>query len=726
MKKLRCAALIASLVVVLPLALRAQERPPLRVEPLNSGGQLHYDLNTGAASATGGVKVQLGEDVLTARQVTLNQQTGEATAEGDVLLQRGKAVWRGERLRYNFTTRDISSDAFRTGMTPFFVSGESLSGAATNQVHSVTNAFVTTDDFAEPGYRIRAKSLRILPGHYLEARDAVLYLGDTPVFYYPYYRRSLERHPNNWVLTPGYRSRYGPFLLSTYNWHFGTNFDAGLHLDYRQRRGFGLGPTINFDGGELGKANFQYYYAHDDNPAAGGGTNNTTRVDRHRINFSYDATLRTNLTAKVVVREQNDPYIVRDFFESEYRKNIQPSSFLEVNQAWPNFTLDVYAQPRLNDFYETVERLPDVKLTAARQQLGVSPLYYEGETSVGYFKHTFANNYTNDFAAMRADTFHQLLLPYTFFGWLNFTPRVGGRFTHYGDTEGAGTTTTEQNRGVFNTGAELSFKASRVWRGVSSKFWDVNELRHIVQPSVNYAYVPSPNVRPQELPQFDSELSSFRLLPITFPDYNAIDSIDSQNVLRLGLHNKLQTKRADGIENLINWSLYTDWRLKPRAGQSTFADVFSDIDFQPRSWLTLTSETRFDVANERWRLAHHYATIQPGTAWSWSLGHRYLRDDFTSYGQGNNLITSSLYYRVNENWGARISHHFEARDGTLEEQYYTVYRDLRSWTAALSFRVRDSRTGVNDFTVGFTISLKAFPRFGLGRDRNTPAVLFGS
>jgi hypothetical protein len=27
----------------------------------------------------------------------------------------------------------------------------------------------------------------------------------------------------------------------------------------------------------------------------------------------------------------------------------------------------------------------------------------------------------------------------------------------------------------------------------------------------------------------------------------------------------------------------------------------------------------------------------------------------------------------------------------LEEQYYTLYRDLRSWTAALTLRLRDNR-----------------------------------
>src|SRR5256885_6706203 len=52
--------------------------------------------------------------------------------------------------------------------------------------------------------------------------------------------------------------------------------------------------------------------------------------------------------------------------------------------------------------------LPDVKLTGERQQLGISPFYYESESSVGYFRHTFANDITNAFAAYRADTFHQL------------------------------------------------------------------------------------------------------------------------------------------------------------------------------------------------------------------------------------------------------------------------------------------------------------------------------
>jgi hypothetical protein len=71
-------------------------------------------------------------------------------------------------------------------------------------------------------------------------------------------------------------------------------------------------------------------------------------------------------------------------------------------------------------------------------------------------------------------------------------------------------------------------------------------------------------------------------------------------------------------------------------------------------------------------------------------------------------------------------HHFEARDGTLEEQYYTLYRDFRSWTGALTFRVREDRfRQETDFAVAFTFQFKAFPRYGVGGDSNYPDLLLG-
>ena len=327
---------------------------------------------------------------------------------------------------------------------------------------------------------------------------------------------------------------------------------------------------------------------------------------------------------------------------------------------------------------------------------------------------------------MRADTYHQVLLPWTFFGWLNLTPRAGGRFTYYGAADGPGGVTEREERTVFNTGAELSFKASRTWPGARSSFWEIDGVRHLVQPSLNYAYVPKPSVPVRRLPQFDYELPSAELLPIGFPDYNSIDSIDAQNVLRVGLENKLQTKRREGVENFVHWSLYTDWRLRPRSDQDTFADLYSKLDLKPFSWLSLYSELNYNLNGRGWDQANHAATFAPNDLWSWTVGERYLRTGaFYGTNVGHTFLYSSLYLKLNPNWAVRALHYFDARQQFFQSQTYTLYRDFRSWTIALSFRVLHDRGGHNDYAGALTFSSKAFPRYDMGDDINKPTQLLG-
>jgi lipopolysaccharide assembly outer membrane protein LptD (OstA) len=695
------------------------------------GAEVTWSRDTGIFSSTNRFTATYGDVRMSADRGTVNQTTGDALVEGHIRIERADQIWEGEKVEFNFMTGKLAAESFRTGQTPFFVEGDVVSGEQKAGVYVGINSRVTTDDYARPGYSIRAKTIVVVPGDYIEARSATLYMGKVPVFYFPYFRRSLRHHSNYWVIVPGYRSLDGPYLLTSYNWYWNEQLGGAVHIDGRAKRGVGVGPDLDWHLPRFGDGKAGYYYIHDVDPGED-AFGQPIGSDRQRAFFTHFAEPITNLTARLAVRYQSDARITHDFFESEYRENVQPSSFLEVNQLWSNVSVDLLAHPQVNPFFETVERLPDVKVTAFRQQIGPTPIYYESESSAGYYRRSFADGttnsfpfgMTNDYAAARADTFHQLVMPLTVFGWLNLAPRVGGRFTHYTEANGRGATTDEEDRAVFNTGAELSLKASRLWPGAQSKFWEINGLRHIVEPSFNYVFVPHPTRSPRELPQFDYELPSPRLLPIDFPDYNAIDSIDAQNVVRLGLRNKLQTKRHDVLQNMVNWALYTDWRLNPRRDQGTFADVFSDLDLRPFSWLLMSSEVRYDVEEGRLDIADHRGIIAPNDVWSVSLGHRYVRDD-PVFGVGNNLFITTIYYRLNENWATRISHHFEARDGTMEEQYYTVYRDLRSWTAALTLRVRDQRTGPMDFTVAFTASLKASPRFALGTDRVKPSMLLG-
>jgi hypothetical protein len=240
----------------------------------------------------------------------------------------------------------------------------------------------------------------------------------------------------------------------------------------------------------------------------------------------------------------------------------------------------------------------------------------------------------------------------------------------------------------------------------------------------------------RRLPQFDYELESAELLPITFPDYNAVDSIDSQSVMRFGLENKWQTKRNGAIENFAHWRVYTDWRLRPNESQNTFSDVYSKLELKPFHWLSLSSELNYNIHERDWDQVNHAATFSPNDIWSWSLGQRYLRDGafytntfnsglFGDPSVGTSLLFSSLYFRASQNWGARAQHYFNAREGFLQSQYYSIYRDLRSWTVAFTVRLLRDDGGGTDWGGAITFSSKAAPRFQLDDDINKPTQLLG-
>ena len=714
-------------------------------------GDFDYNLNEGKVILNDRFRITFKEQGESAYVIAdkgqLNQTTGEVFAEGNVTLQSEDRVFTSDRLFYNFRTRSMQTDNFRAGQTPFFVEGTNIKGDATKNEYSAADVWLTTDDRSDPLLKLRTRSLSISPGNFVEAKGATLYAGNVPVFYFPYYRRRMDQPPNHWSITPGYRSRYGMFFEGTYNWHLSDRLNGAARLDYRTLRGLAGGMDLNYDLGQAGQGDASVYLLDDRDPQSGAGSRSgstefTTRTDRHRLSLYHSVNVETNFTAKLLLQDQSDPFMNRDFFESDFRRNPQPESHIEIAKHWDNFSVSLLAQPQVNDFYQTVERLPELRVTGLRQWLGATPVFYESETSLGHFQFSPASDQLDlsEYEAFRADTHQQLLLPRTHFGWLNVTPYAGARLTHYNSRSGGDPALGQAgdvDRFVFNTGTELSFKASSTWADAQSSLLDVDGLRHIVQPMVNYVFVPKPSERPWELPQFDRELHSLRLRPIDFPDYNSIDTIDSRNVLRLGIRNRLQTKRFGEVDDLLNWELFTDWRLETQAHEARFNDVYSDLELKPRSWLLLGSELRYDTNERLLNEANHTISLLPNDRWSLTLGHRYLRDWSPDelkarypydpfFGNqleddwrwGNNLLYSRLYYRLNEEWGFRMIHQFEASDGTMEEQSYSLYRDFSSVTSALRFRLRDHRAGKNDFSVSLLFSLKALPSFGVGDDSN--------
>ncbi len=103
------------------------------------------------------------------------------------------------------------------------------------------------------------------------------------------------------------------------------------------------------------------------------------------------------------------------------------------------------------------------------------------------------------------------------------------------------------------------------------------------------------------------------------------------------------------------------------------------------------------------------ASIQPMANLQLNLGHRYLNNN--PFFDNSSLFVVGGYYRLNDNWGVGIEEQYEAATDTLEQQRYAIYRDLTSWVASFGGVIRDN-AGVKEYGVLFTVTLKAFPKFG--------------
>jgi len=699
--------------------LQAQETAsPWKVEGLNAKSDIKYDLKSGEIRAINGVRVKYKpgtpeETELTADSATVSQKSGRAVASGNVILRRDGAIWKSERIEYNFRSKQIISAQFQSGTMAAFIQGESIFGSRTNGVYQARNIIFSSDDIKDPDFYIKAKEVEVAPGEYAIFRGATLYAGKVPVFYMPYYKRNLKARAWDIRLTPGYKSEWGAYLLSSVRLPDSEGFNSEFNLDYRTDRGFGFGPTIQYNSPEWGKGNLKLYRASDDDPLI---DSRGIAIKRERDLAQWSHRFKQgSLTATSVLSYESDEYMRRDFFEDQYRKNVQPNSYFELSKNWSNYSLSLLAQPRVNAFYEGIQRTPDIKLSGTRHQLGNSPFYYDTESSIGYFerRYDYASS-NNDYGLLRADTLHQVYLPKTYGGWLNVTPRIGARITHYGESNGAGTTKTSSERYIAHAGLEISTKFSKMMPEIDNKLLGIsNGARHIIQPSINYAFIPKPNRVPDELDKFDYEITGPRLLPIDLPEYNAIDNIDSQNVLRMSLRNRLQTKRNKSLVDVIDWDVYTDWRLNPNNSENTFADVFSDAYLRPRDWLTLNSNLRYDIDNSLWRTYTHGFSLHPKShEWSINAGqYHYLAQPSTSSADRTDVYYSGLGLRLNENWSFSTRQYYDSKAGQMSQHDYILYRDMRSWTffIDLSFR-KDTGRRRDDTSISFNYSLKAFPR----------------
>jgi LPS-assembly protein len=516
---------------------------------------------------------------------------------------------------------------------------------------------------------------------------------------------------------------------------------------------------------------------------------------RYRIAYQQYLQFGPDFSSTADINAWSDPWITRDYFQSEYQQTNQPANFVSLNQYNSGFTISLLASPQVNPFFETVARLPEFSVESKQQKIFGLPIEYTSQSSVVNFERKFADlqyfqnpadypynsfqheqtaydfyhpnpDYAyntaqqNNYSAYRYDTYHEIAYPHQYFNFLSLTPRIGGRLTYYSDDNQNITDTTNNNgqtndlvhnaktRFAADAGLEGDFKISRTWTQVSNPNFGINGIRHEIEPFFDVQYAPTPTVTPNQIRGFDDRLYSTQLQPLDWTAYNSIDSIDKQAVIRLGVWNKIQTKR-DGVNyDLLTIQTYGDIDLDrnfssgspntagtpfipaqgtlgqpgyvpavpavaPTSG-SYFSNLFNDIRFRPTQQLQYQSLSAICIDGNGYNQIDNNIIWSPDPSLQFTVGDHYLNHS-PVFGDSNQVVLQ-LFYRLNEHWQFEGQEQFEATTGKLQLQQYTIYRDLDAWQLGMTYS--DSElNNQSDHTIYFSLTLKAFPKYQLHTPR---------
>ncbi|MGO9246437.1 MAG: LPS-assembly protein LptD [Verrucomicrobiia bacterium] len=700
--------------------------------------KMTFDNTTKMTILEGNVVLQDKDVTLQADRVRLNKQTNEAWAEGHVRINQGVQEWIAPSAYYNFGTRRLKADDASGFFDPVYLHVQNLEQVGTNH-YVFARSTVTTSDLEHPGYYLQANHGETWTGDRLVLHDATVHQGTIPVFWSPLVIWSLKGDMPPMLVSVGDNSLWGAFILSSFTWKANKYMDLTVHADERTERGFGTGADLKYRFGSAAQGLLTGYFIDDSQPdksepgattVTHGVTNApatgfvTNSAARYRAEWQHKQYLTNNVTVTVDLNKMSDAEMMHDYFRPEFDHNIEPDSVADVTKAGPDYTLSFLVRPQFDKFFTEVERLPEAKLAVDRTRLGNTPFFYEGESSVGQYHdvagptNIVGTGESPDFAgnAVRADTFHQIVVPSMVGGWLSLVPRAGIRGDYYSRAPSDAPETRNVTRVVYDLGEETSFKISREWDDVHSDWLHIDGLRHILQPFADYQWIPHVDRATNDLFQFDSvrdvtllggdSLSVTRYSPLEFPAYNTIDSITGEETVRFGLRQTLQTRRDDQAWNLVDLTGWTDYEVGKTTGETDFSDFFGTMEFRPYRWFSLDTFGRYQLNGGIMREFNTALRLIDADRWTLGVGTRYLRGD-------SNLVSVDWAYKLSRHWTAHLYERVDLQDGTWEEQEYTLRQETHDWYITYGFRYLGQRniagSSPSEMTAFFSVTLKAYP-----------------
>lgn len=547
----------------------------------------------------------------------------------------------------------------------------------------------------------------------------------------------------------------------------GETEDAWLlsrwHLDLRSRRGVGTGvdllDTRQEDNPNL--TGLSLYYTNDLDPdlSRTGIPRGFVNEDRYRFALQHRVPLELEKDAEWRVDANltalSDNYYLEDFNPELFRVDPNPDNTLGLFRRDDGTLFSLFGRFRPNEFYRSDTRSPEIALDFARRPLFDLPILHEGTVSLSFVEEEIGSaslsairpllslpagdpmvpvllsqlptyerqliqtirslppgspaipSFTEQLFSPGYNRFHtyqEISMPTNIGGWLNLTPELGLGYSRYSDVSGP---SKSIDRTHLHAGMEASMKFTKDLGDVFDRRVGLDGLLHVVQPYTRFSYISTDDLDPL-FPGVDRETFSTRPQPLAVPSFTAIDSLRDWSIIRLGMRNKLITKRDGQSFDWLSMDTYFDAFITDPDYNRNFSNLYNDLKWNPLPWFGMSLETQFPVIDDGSGFSEvaARARFMPTESVELSVGHRLL--DNHPILTDSHRIDVRAYARLSERWGVGAFQLWELDDGTLEVQQYTVHHDFNHWVASMGVTHRDNRLE-DEFGVIFSFTLKEFP-----------------
>lgn len=727
--------------------------------------ELTHLQTSGDVKAKGKVVVTYGDLQMTADEASLNANTGEFSASGDVKVTlKDQGSWQAPAIQGNIQKKEFRFGPFRMDSEVWHAGGQSGSYAEDGD-NVLSGGWLSTCELHHPHYRLSAKEIIHHPDQTFTARHVTLRFGSVPVFYLPWVWGSTNTSSIGWIIKPGYSGKRGAYLQIGRVWQNETLGENKLYLDLMSKRGLGLGFDSDYTSA-VRDLKIQLYGLLDrDTPETIPGYNRrfAAEDDRFRLNTYYRHELLPDLTLRLNVDYLSDIAMLEDWFRRDYRRFEQPKSFADLTYDHKYFSAGLNIRPRINEFNTAVESLPELRLIIPKIALGHSPLHYNSENSLGYYRMKWRNFdlsrqffippaeyladlHTDpaDYSSFRADTLHTFSLPLDLGSALTIAPRASFRATSYSRSSRSKLSTQDladiiaaENhdhphnqfpvKAYDDQGGSLTRLAAEFGLEMRSKFWSdwqesqlpslqIGTWRHIVEPYLNYTFAPEPSEDRDNLYFFDS-----------------IDRLQRQHFLRLGLDQRWQTRQGDRFRDLLRWQSYLDVHFDRGDESGRYpGDWGNRWEFDPRGDFGLRAVLLHDLGEGDIQRGEFGLRLGAEEALNGSLKYIYRNDhlsrstysmgsslvDFTGesgyvkkYFETTDTISATVHFPINAKTQLDINAEYDLEKHRLSEHTYELSRQLHCWTMVLGVGWDN-----HDFQVMLMFRLTAFPKVKVDLD----------